>query len=63
AIEAEIRDLLRREAEPGGTILLSHIREAISIAAGEYDHALAAPAADLAHDTGEIAVFGGITWS
>jgi uncharacterized phage protein gp47/JayE len=63
AIEAEIRDLLRREAEPGGTILVSHLREAVSIAAGEFDHALVAPAADVAHGTGEIAVFGGIAWS
>lgn len=63
AVEAEIRDLLRREAEPGGAILVSHIREAISIAAGEVDHALVAPVADVAHATGEIAVFGAITWS
>lgn len=62
AIGAELKDLLRREAAPGGTILLSHIREAISIAAGETDHALDAPAADVAHATGEIATFGSVTW-
>lgn len=62
AVEAELRDLLRREAEPGAAILLSHIREAISIAAGETDHNLVAPAADVAHATGQMATFGAITW-
>ncbi len=38
AIAAELDDLHAREAEPGGTLLISHIREAISIAAGETDH-------------------------
>ena len=34
AIEAELADLIRRESEPGGTLLVSHIREAISTSAG-----------------------------
>lgn len=63
AIEAELKDLIRREAEPGGTLLVSHIREAISIAAGETDHALVAPAADVVSATGDISTFGSITWS
>lgn len=63
AIAAELADLLRREAEPGGTILLSHIREAISVAAGETNHVLTAPAADVTHTTGQIATMGVITWS
>lgn len=62
-VEAELRDLIRREAMPGGTILLSHIREAISIAVGEYDHALVSPAANVTHQQHEIAVMGAITWS
>jgi uncharacterized phage protein gp47/JayE len=62
AVEAELRDLLLREAEPGATILLSHIREAISIAAGETDHDLVSPAADVTHTTGQMATFGSITW-
>jgi uncharacterized phage protein gp47/JayE len=62
AIEAELRDLLLREAEPGATILLSHIREAISLATGESDHILTAPAANVTHTTGEMATFGAITW-
>ena len=63
AVQAEIADLLRREAEPGGTILVSHIREAISLAAGETDHVLTSPAADVTHTTGQIAVMGVITWA
>ncbi len=63
AVTAELADLLRREAEPGGTILISHIREAISLAAGETDHALTSPVADVTHTTGQIATLGTITWA
>ncbi|MEE9357458.1 baseplate J/gp47 family protein [Candidatus Vondammii sp. HM_W22] len=63
AVEAEIIDLIQREGEPGGTLLLSHIREAISIAAGEADHLLTNPAADITHIAGQIAVPGVITWA
>jgi len=62
AVQAELVDLLKREAEPGGTILLSHIREAISIAAGEENYTMSSPAADVTHGTGEIATMGTITW-
>jgi uncharacterized phage protein gp47/JayE len=62
AVEAEIRDVLRREAEPGGTVLISHLREAISIAAGEFDHVVVTPTGNVAHSTGQIAVPGTITW-
>lgn len=63
AVEAELTDLLRREAEPGGTILLSHIREAISIAAGETNYTMTVPAADVTHTTGQMATMGTITWA
>jgi len=63
AIEAEIADLIRREAEPGATILISHLREAISVAAGETDHALTNPSANITHSTGEIATVGTFPWS
>lgn len=63
AIKAELQDLLLREAEPGATILLSHIREAISIAAGEINYVMSAPAADVTHTTGQMAVMGTITWA
>lgn len=62
AIEASLRALIRAESEPGETLLISHIREAISMAAGEYDHVLVAPAANVNHSAGHMATFGGITW-
>lgn len=67
AVESELADLLRREAnvEDGngsGTILLSHIDEAISIATGETDHNLVTPTADVTFSAGELATLGTITW-
>jgi uncharacterized phage protein gp47/JayE len=63
AVEAELRDMIRRDAIPGGTIYLSRINEAISIATGEYDHTLTVPAANVTHTTGHIATMGIITWT
>ena len=63
AIEAELADLVLRESEPGGTIQLSHIREAISTAAGEIDHDLTAPTSDVAVAGTEISVIGTVTFS
>jgi len=63
SIEVEVADLLRREAVPGGTILISRLREAISIAAGEADHALTSPTANISHDAGQLAILGTITWA
>lgn len=63
AVEAELIDLLRREADPGATILLSHLREVISIAAGETNYTMTAPAADVTHTTGQMATMGTITWA
>lgn len=63
AVAASLADLLRRESAPGATILVSHIREAISISAGEADHTLAAPAANVTHTTGQMATMGTITWT
>ena len=62
AVAAELADLVRRESEPGGTIRLSHVREAISGAAGEVDHRLVAPTADVTHTAAQIAVPGDVTW-
>ena len=67
AVEAGLRDLLLREAVPEGglgegRILASHIREAISLAAGETDNSLIAPAFDVTPTTGQMATFGSIAW-
>lgn len=62
AVEAELKDLLRREATPGGTLLLSHIRAAISAAAGETDFALTSPTANVVNTTGNMSTMGAVTW-
>lgn len=63
AVAAELADVLQREAYPGGTILLSHLREAISVAAGETNNVLSSPSADVTHSAGQMPVLGTITWS
>ncbi len=62
AVEAELEDLMRREAEPGATLLLSAIRTAIGNAEGLEDYALTVPAADVTHTTSQIPTVGTITW-
>ncbi len=62
AIEAELTDMIYREAEPGGTLILSHMNEAISIAKGEVDHNLNFPVADFVSSIGHLPQMGSITW-
>lgn len=61
-VEAELVDLYRREAEPGGTMLITHQREAISIAEGETDHTILVPTTNQTHTIGQLPVLGTITW-
>ena len=63
AVEAELEDMLYREAEPGGTIYLSQIREAISLAEDEQYHTLTLPAADHAAPAGYLPTLGTVTWA
>lgn len=63
AVTAELVAMLRRESQPGGTIYISKIREAISIAPGENNHVLNSPTVDIVADTGELPILGTITWS
>lgn len=62
AVQTELQDLILREATPGGTLLLSHIRAAISAAAGETDFVLTTPSANVVNTTGNITTMGTITW-
>jgi uncharacterized phage protein gp47/JayE len=62
AVSAELADLFRREAKPGGAVLLSHIRAAISAAAGEDDYTLTSPTANVVATTGQMLTRGVITW-
>ncbi len=61
AVEAELDDMIRRNAEPGGSIKLSWMREAISIASGETDHTINLTA-DVTCNSNELIVLGTVTW-
>lgn len=63
AVRAEIDDLIVRDAKPGGTTLISRLREAVSLAVGESNNAITSPNADVVHATGHIAVPGTIIFS
>ncbi|WP_339521848.1 baseplate J/gp47 family protein [Pseudomonas sp. EL_65y_Pfl2_R96] len=62
AIQASLIDLHGREAGLGDKLLISHIREAISGGAGETDHSLTMPSADVPAAANQLLTFGGITW-
>lgn len=62
AVQAELEDLIKRESVPGGKLLISHIREAISLAAGEQNYVMTTPNADIERTTGRMTVMGNITW-
>lgn len=62
AVLAELDDLLIRDAEPGATILISRLREAVSLAAGEADNQITVPAADVIQAPGNMAVLGTVTF-
>ena len=63
AVELELMDMIDRDAEPGGTIYLSRIQEAISLAEGEFDHELIAPVTNFVSASGYMATFDDVTWS
>jgi uncharacterized phage protein gp47/JayE len=62
AVEAQLRDLHNREGGLGDTLLVSHIREAISSATGESDHDLQSPTADVEAESNQLLTFGGCVW-
>ena len=62
AVTAELDDLFLREAAPGCTLLLSHLRAAISAAVAEQDFVLAQPSGNLTFSSGQMPLRGTITW-
>jgi len=62
ATEQALSDLVEREGKPGGTLLLSRIRAAISLAPGVEDYDLQWPTADVTHSAGVLPLWGGATW-
>lgn len=62
AVAAELADLHAREAGLGRTLLLSHIREAVSGAQGEQDNVVVAPTTDVTANANQLLTVGNITW-
>lgn len=62
AIEASVSDLLQREGEPGGTIPLSRLEDAISSAVGEVSHVLSSPSSPIVVPTNRLPVLGSVTY-
>lgn len=62
AVEAQLADLHNREADLGEGLLISHMREAVSGARGEWDHQLIWPTADLTAAPNQLLTYGGCTW-
>ncbi|RON39587.1 baseplate J/gp47 family protein [Pseudomonas brassicacearum] len=63
AVRAELADLIDRDSAPGGPILISRLREAVSLAAGENNNQIVSPTADVVHATGHMATLGTLTFS
>lgn len=62
AVAGELTDLHEREAGLGDTLLISHIREAISSAQGEVDNVVGSPVNDVTARPNELLTVGAITW-
>ena len=63
SVTANLKDLLIRDRYPGGSYLISRIRENVSTAAGESDNNVISPTANINLQTGEIGKLGTITFS
>lgn len=61
-VEQALADLILRDGGPGETLYLSRIHEAIATAAGEEDHVLTVPAANVVATSGELHTLGTITF-
>ena len=62
AVIAELNDLHEREAGLGETLLISHIREAVSSAEGEADNVVVSPTANVTASANELLTVGTVTW-
>ncbi|NMG64876.1 baseplate J protein [Azoarcus indigens] len=62
AVERALAALIDSESDLGGSLLWTHIHEAISSAEGETDHTLLSPSADVTAAANELITYGGVTW-
>ncbi|MEO0649376.1 MAG: baseplate J/gp47 family protein [Planctomycetota bacterium] len=63
SVRANLEDLFVREAQPGKTLALSLLGEAIATASGEVYHVLSSPVANVVPAAGELLVLGEVTFS
>lgn len=63
AVISELEDLIARDSEPGGTIRVSRIWEAVSIATGESYHTITSPSTDQVAASGRMWVLGAVTFA
>lgn len=63
SVEAGLAAMFYHMAEPGGTVRISKIWEAVSLASGEQSHRITAPAGDVAMAGGALAVLGTVTYA
>lgn len=63
AISAELADFFAREGEPAGTIYMSRLSEAVSLAEGEFQHAIDIPDEDFTASAGAIPTLGSVTFA
>lgn len=61
-VEAALQDMLRRDAEPGGTIYRNRIIEEIGLVPGVFSSILIVPAANVTVTSTQISTMGDITW-
>ncbi len=62
AAEAELADTLFRNGVPGGTLFVSWLWEAVSVAAGERHHRIVQPPGDVTLGPGELPILGTVTY-
>lgn len=62
SVAASLQDLIERENEPGGTLLITRVRHAISSAAGIEDYDLQWPMDNVIYGAGELPIWGTIQW-
>ena len=62
AVRDELADLFARDAEPGGTMRVSRLSEAVSLAAGEGFHQLELPERDVMVDPGAMPLLGDVVF-
>lgn len=63
AVTASLAALITDEGGSNSTLLLTHLRAVISNTAGETDHSLLSPVADVVIAANEVGVLGTITWA